>query len=449
LKYYVQPVPLVPIVVYHVACMGNWREVIREQFLMLRESGLAAALSEIGDGVRLSHVGGNLQDVLDEAARQDVPVQVISSCPDLQKFEIPAMLEIDRLAKVDRVQRPILYMHTKGVSAPDDKVRETWRRAMGFHTVSKWRENLGHLRTHDAAGMDYWFNHPAHPHFHGTFWMATADWIRELKSFEEFNRTGGNGRFSAEIWIGKAARPCRAYSHLLHDEQIDVPGFDMSRIDPPAYLTTKTITWVSAATPKYYGDLEALEKSAELLGPGHKTDFRRLPETPWKHTRKFGLLRETIARADTTHVFWVDADCEFLTILRPTDFIGDRPLSCVRHLAYSDPRPIIPTYLQSRLPPNPGETYWQVCLWGGQKDAVLEVLDGAKWFEDDPRGYDEHALNIWFCSHPEKIHTLPCRYAAPSSFKGMLPTEKTSYFERSGGSPRVVHHNSDISGRNR
>ncbi|MDE2215508.1 MAG: hypothetical protein KGJ61_10415, partial [Candidatus Omnitrophica bacterium] len=50
LKYYVQPVPLVPIVVYHVACMGNWREVIREQFLMLRESGLAAALSEIGDG---------------------------------------------------------------------------------------------------------------------------------------------------------------------------------------------------------------------------------------------------------------------------------------------------------------------------------------------------------------------------------------------------------------
>ena len=33
-----------PIVVYHVAAMGNWQEVVREQFALLRESGLAAGV---------------------------------------------------------------------------------------------------------------------------------------------------------------------------------------------------------------------------------------------------------------------------------------------------------------------------------------------------------------------------------------------------------------------
>ena len=68
---------LVPIVVYHAAGMHHYQEVVREQMLLLRSCGLAQALTSIGDEVRLTHVGEGLDWVLQEAARQDVPMKVV------------------------------------------------------------------------------------------------------------------------------------------------------------------------------------------------------------------------------------------------------------------------------------------------------------------------------------------------------------------------------------
>ncbi len=193
--------PEPPHVVYHVACMGNWRDVTREQFRLLAESGLR--------DVRLTHVGPDLPAVLAEAARHGVRATVVRSDPNTDHYETLALFEIDRLAKVEKTARPILYLHTKGVSAPQHRGKAAWRRLMGELLVRRWRENLAYLADHDAVGVNWWDQ--GEQHFSGNFWLANPAWLRRLPDFGSYHAAKRLVRFSCEMWIG-AAQYCRAKS---------------------------------------------------------------------------------------------------------------------------------------------------------------------------------------------------------------------------------------------
>lgn len=433
----------VPITVYHVACMNNWLDVVREQFLLLRESGLAPALAAINDTVRISHVGQHLDEILTEAARQDVPVSVIRSDGNTDHYETFAMIEIDRLAKEEQVQRPFLYFHTKGVSNPGDWRKAPWRHAMEYHVVHKWRENVDLVanQERDAAGMNWWDH--GDEHFSGTFWVARADWIRQLPNFIDYHRSRGFERYSCELWIGSnKQKRCNAYSHGDMNAHMFQGNYDFRRVLPPEQPPQETITWVSAVTPPYMDDALRLQRSFRLLGPGHNLVVCCVEQRgKWRYDAKLQALRRVLPSIDTSHVVWIDADCEFACIQRVRDFLDlDKPLVAVRHFAFQEAREIIPARLQDRLPSPCPKGYWQTCLWGGTKEAVKDVLDAVRWMNDDPEGYDEHGLNIEFLHRAEQIHTLPCRYAAPSNFQAW-PQFEATYHERSGGASRIYHHN--------
>lgn len=438
-----------PHVVFHCAGMGNWPEVIRELMLALRESGLANALASIGDVVRITHVGDvhSREWTLAEAARQDVPAICVRSDPNIMHYETFAMLEIERLAKEERTDRPVLYLHSKGVSDPHNVSKILWRRAMTHYVVNKWRENLHHIRDggdYDAAGFNWW-NH-GERHFSGTYWIARADWIRRLPDFVGFHHAHNLVRYSCELWIGALANPhCRAYTLGTMDAVTWDGRFDFAPHQPPLPNLTEQITWVTAATPSYLGDLTRLQSSFGLLGPGHQLIAMILPDSgTWRHSTKLEILRQVLPSVRTSHVFWIDSDCEFLTALRPRDFLDPaRPLAAVRHFAFDSPRDVIPECHHARLPAECGQIYWQACLWGGGVGAVAELLDRTHWIVDEPRGYDEHALNIEWCRSPHLVHTLPCRYAAPTDFAPM-PQYRERYAERAAGEARVSHVNREI-----
>jgi hypothetical protein len=153
-------------------------------------------------------------------------------------------------------------------------------------------------------------------------------------------------------------------------------------------------------------------------------------------------LKELLPAVKTTHVFWVDADCEFVAPIDADDLYV-KPLTAVRHFLYSRPSDAIPERLMGRIS-TAKEAYWQACLWGGEVAAVRGVLESVSWIHDDERGYDEHALNIEFQLRADDVHTLPCRYAAPESFAMMPAGSRESYESRAGGPPKIIHRNREI-----
>ncbi len=405
---------------------------------------MVRALKDIGDSVRVTHVGGHLELVEREAEIQDVPITIVRSDPNVSHYETFAMLEIERLAKEEKVTRPIIYFHTKGVSSPGDHTKVVWRWTMERYVLDRWRENVEILKGRDAVGFNYWTCQDEH--FSGTFWMANADWIRKLPSFVPYHHSNGLVRFSCELWIGSQVHPrCNAYSYGCMNQVTWQDGFNWNWVLPPEPEPDRRITFITAATPSYLLDLQRLQESAKILGNGFSLVSELLEPGFWKHSIKISVMRRMLLSVATDYVFWIDADCEFSCRLLAEDLLHpEKPLSFVRHFAYSNPWDIIPIELQHLLPEEHSDVYYQACLYGGRKEAVAELLDKLVWMEKDNRGYDEHGLNIELAKTPELVHVLPCRYAAPTTFHNMPPDYEILYNERSGGRAKIRHHTRDV-----
>jgi hypothetical protein len=177
-------------VVYHVAGMGNWKEVVNEQLALLQRVGLTS--------VQSTYVGPEPQWLESCAKEHSIDLHLVKQSPNTDHYETFAMLHIEELAKSS--DKPVLYFHTKGVSNPGDHRKPIWRRLMGRWVVERWKENLDLLATHETVGVD-WL-HCTHSHYVGNFWLARADYLRRQEPFVTFHTNMSMTRFSCEFWIG-------------------------------------------------------------------------------------------------------------------------------------------------------------------------------------------------------------------------------------------------------
>lgn len=208
-------------------------------------------------------------------------------------------------------------------------------------------------------------------------------------------------------------------------------------------ISYPTITWVSAASPGYEGDLARLVASSSRLGADHRFLFHRVDRNAgWKLTQKFVFLRETLSSLKTTHLFWIDADCEFVSPFIPRDLCGPA-LTAVRHFGSEGPADFLPKHLLPRLRGTPHKGLsWQSCLFGGTRDALVAQMDRLRWMDEVGETYDEHGLVLDWCKEGgQDLLTLPCRWAAPSSFVNLHPAYHQRYLDRAEGLPVVLHHN--------
>ncbi len=231
-----------PAVFYHVAAMNTWRSVVREQVRLLAHVGLTdVTVGLLGDA-------DDAATVATLAAAAGVSAAVAFHRPDLSLAELPTLALLHAWARRQVAgstpARPVLYLHTKGVSRPADRTRTAWRRLMQRHTVAGWRDNVALLADVDLVGTD-WVESTVHAHFSGNFWLARADWVARLDPPQVYRlshpddfRWGGEpwrDRMFAETWV--ASRPGHRVASLactnlhfrddpaIYDFDSAVPGF--------------------------------------------------------------------------------------------------------------------------------------------------------------------------------------------------------------------------------
>ena len=209
-------------VVYHVASLGDhWKQIVTEQLDQIGSAGLNRIL--------LTHCGDGLEWVISECERRKIDASVRFHSPDVRVYEQPAMRLVERLAHAS--DKPIVYLHTKGVSHPLSETQwHDWRRVMMREVVIEWRRNLKTLRSgRQAVGVNWWKAIPRQEHFSGNFWMVSAEWIRNLLPFDDYLKwylrvedTGiGGPRYACERWIGSIPG-CRVESLLCHDVKFHI-----------------------------------------------------------------------------------------------------------------------------------------------------------------------------------------------------------------------------------
>lgn len=184
---------------YHVACMGNWKEVVEEQKKVFDEAGIDP----------LVVINGSLEDY--DYIESVFGPEIIHGSNNLSSYELPTLQILWEFCKDHPKVANVLYCHTKGVSDPSDKRKEVWRKLMMEGVVRNWEANLKDLKDTDADVIGFnWIESKDWPHFSGNFWMAKASWINQLMEPKKYANLQGqpeiNGRpwkqMCCETWIG-------------------------------------------------------------------------------------------------------------------------------------------------------------------------------------------------------------------------------------------------------
>ena len=191
---------------YHLYQVGNWDSIWKEQFVRMQSCGLYDESNYIFVGIN-----GNLETELTNLGKIGrIHRNTDPSTQGSEFITLKAAYDYCRLQDCN-----LLYIHSKGVSFttpeynnnPISENSNNWRRYLENFVVDKWRECVDLLNHYDCVGTE-WVTHgqianiPIYiPHYSGTMWWATSDYIKTLDPNFLFNNIL-LGRYAAEFWIG-------------------------------------------------------------------------------------------------------------------------------------------------------------------------------------------------------------------------------------------------------
>lgn len=198
-------------VFYHVWAPENsvsWCLLIDEQIKNLIQAGLR-------HNARIfCCINSKQGEVIRQYISQYNFIEIIEISEDESQYEAFTLKHLFDFCNKNKEYEYVMYFHTKGIrhfSQTRDlsviKNVNSWRRFLEYGTITKWRDCVTMLQSHDVAGINFHM-HPRE-HFQGNFWWATSKYVRSLehplsKSFadESFCHPEQINRVSCEMWIG-------------------------------------------------------------------------------------------------------------------------------------------------------------------------------------------------------------------------------------------------------
>lgn len=160
---------------YHIACINNWKSLVRDQFIKFIFSGLYDKVTAIHCFMVIPpYESAEAYKAFVQRFGRKIKIEATTSTaiPEGQD-EWFTLGQVKRFIQdTDRV----LYLHSKGVTrynSPDMFPNiEDWRDVMDYHLIYRHEHCLEKLETVDVVGINYMGGDP--PHYSGNYWWCTG-----------------------------------------------------------------------------------------------------------------------------------------------------------------------------------------------------------------------------------------------------------------------------------
>ncbi len=235
----------------HVAMKGHWRQIIEEQFLKMRISGLWDRTERIFLGL----IGPNPEDF----DFHDAKISVAFTERDFSVAEIPTLSFLQ--AHCQNHDCMVYYMHTKGVFRTGPG-QEQWRRTMEHFIILRYQDCLSALQQHDTCGINFgrcdWCQF-----YGGNFWWARSEYIKtlpDIRTLEPLPALEPSPRHIAERWIGENPAMRAACLHNSRTDHYANEPYPRSR-----YASVHEVTINEHFGPSAWSGLE--NRFQDLLEP--------------------------------------------------------------------------------------------------------------------------------------------------------------------------------------
>lgn len=171
----------------HVAAINNYKDILYNFINKINNSTLIDKVSNIFICISgEAYIKFNLPNNY-----------IIKYNGTIDLFEFPT-LELLKEYCINNPNDNVLYIHTKGVSTPDNQCINDWREYMSYFMIDKFEDCIKYINSYDTCGVDL-REEPA-PHYSGNFWWSKASHINTLPNFKDMP-TILTERHKAEFWV--------------------------------------------------------------------------------------------------------------------------------------------------------------------------------------------------------------------------------------------------------
>lgn len=179
---------------FHIATIGKYQDIFDEIYSQIIESNL---INQV-DSINLCIVGQG-----DLTIQENDKIKIYQDS-DISSGEFFTLDLLKTFSDSVEKNHKILYLHTKGVTTPDNPYIDDWRKYMTYFNVNQYEKCLYSLNQYDSCGVDL-VSEPA-LHYSGNFWWANSDYIKTLPSIAQISDPNSEQkatlRHNGEFWIG-------------------------------------------------------------------------------------------------------------------------------------------------------------------------------------------------------------------------------------------------------
>lgn len=152
---------------FHICCINNWTEIVRNILRSIFSSGLYEEITEI----RCCILGK--REYLNDDIFTDRKIRIIYRSEDISLRELITLNLL--LEDSKREDFYVLYLHSKGVSKSDNPHIRDWTNYMLYFNVHLYEIAVKNLKYSDACGVNYQCNQ-----YSGNYWWSKSSYIRKL-----------------------------------------------------------------------------------------------------------------------------------------------------------------------------------------------------------------------------------------------------------------------------
>tara|TARA_R110000803_G_scaffold202278_1_gene267366 strand:+ start:4406 stop:5062 length:657 start_codon:yes stop_codon:yes gene_type:complete len=183
---------------YHMFCVNECIDIFTNAFDKIKHSGLYSKTKTIH-----LHVNGSREDISLNILQlpKDPKIQITKHITNTHG-EGNTLVALTNFCLNNDCN--VLYLHTKGVTRPNNKNTTAWRNYMEFFMIEKFDECICRLPFKHTIGVDY-LEFP-HKHYSGNFWWSTSEYIKsKYKQCNEVSITNFTDRMECEFWLLKGS----------------------------------------------------------------------------------------------------------------------------------------------------------------------------------------------------------------------------------------------------
>jgi hypothetical protein len=176
---------------YHMLCVNDYKDRFDKTYTKIKESGLLDKTCNIF----VVCVGSEKEKSAKHFSQYNKVTTYIGEDDTSETSTLIKMWEF-----CQSNDSKVLYLHSKGVTRPNNDNINSWIDLMEYFCIEKHEKCFKALKQYDTCGVN--LSYEPMKHYSGNFWWANSDYIKTRNKYDETQSSKINDkRWYCEFWL--------------------------------------------------------------------------------------------------------------------------------------------------------------------------------------------------------------------------------------------------------